>query len=111
MNVFRRISIVASALAFATAGLAATAQPSFAANHVVGHVYVDNNTAPSNSISAFDQYSDGSLVAIAGSPFPAGGAGAGAIIGSQGAIQVDGKFVLAVDAGSNQVSVLRIRPN
>ena len=45
-----------------------------------------------------------------GSPFPAGGAGTGSIVGSQGALQItrDGRFLLAVDAGSNQISVLRI---
>src|SRR5438034_256563 len=48
---------------------------------------------------------------MAGSPFSAGGAGAGAIVGSQGALQIngDGRFLLAVDDGSNQISVLRIR--
>ncbi|HUA07416.1 MAG TPA: beta-propeller fold lactonase family protein [Solirubrobacteraceae bacterium] len=45
-----------------------------------------------------------------GSPFPAGGAGLGAGLASQGAIQTadDGRYLLAVDAGSNQISVLRI---
>ena len=40
----------------------------------------------------------------------AGGAGTGAGIGSQGALQIssDGKYLVAVDAGSNQISVLRI---
>ncbi len=39
-----------------------------------------------------------------------GGAGLGAGLGSQGAIQVtpDGRYLLAVDAGSNQISVLRV---
>src|SRR5258708_12310913 len=47
---------------------------------------------------------------LTGSPFAAGGAGTGGIIGSQGALQVtsDGRYLLAVDAGSNQISVLRI---
>ena len=40
----------------------------------------------------------------------AGGAGTGQRTGSQGALQIsdDGKYLLAVDAGSNQISVLRI---
>jgi 6-phosphogluconolactonase len=47
---------------------------------------------------------------LPGSPFPAGGAGLGAGLASQGAIQAteDGRYLLAVDAGSNQISVLRI---
>ncbi len=77
---------------------------------VVGHVYLDDNTAGTNTISGFDRHIDGSLTPLAGSPFTAGGAGTGAGLASQGAIQVssDGRFLLAVDAGSNQVSVLRI---
>ncbi len=48
-----------------------------------------------------------------GSPFVAGGAGTGHGIGSQGALQLssDGRYLLAVDAGSNQISVLRIKPH
>jgi hypothetical protein len=77
---------------------------------VVGHVYLDDNTAGTNTISGFDRHLDGSVTPLAGSPFAAGGAGTGAGLASQGAIQVssDGRFLLAVDAGSNQVSVLRI---
>jgi hypothetical protein len=50
---------------------------------------------------------------MAGSPFAAGGAGSGTIIGSQGALQLsdDGRYLLAVDAGSNQISVLRVLPD
>ena len=77
---------------------------------VVGHVYLDDNTAGTNTISGFDRNLDGSLTPLPGSPFTAGGAGTGAGLASQGAIQVsaDGRFLLAVDAGSDQVSVLRI---
>jgi 6-phosphogluconolactonase (cycloisomerase 2 family) len=61
-------------------------------------------------VAAFARRDDGSLTPVAGSPFSAGGAGTGAGLASQGAIQVtsDGRFVIAVDAGSNQISVLRI---
>jgi 6-phosphogluconolactonase len=77
---------------------------------VVGHVYLDDNTAGTNTIGAFYRHANGSLSPMPGSPFPAGGAGTGAGLASQGAIQLssDGRYLLAVDAGSNQVSVLRI---
>jgi 6-phosphogluconolactonase len=77
---------------------------------IVGHAYVNDNTAVSNAVAGFDRHADGSLTAIAGSPFPAGGAGLGAGLPSQGAIQLssDGRYVLVADAGSSQISVLRV---
>jgi 6-phosphogluconolactonase len=83
-----------------------------AAPDVAGHVYVNDNTAGTNTVAGFDRHSDGSLTPLAGSPFSAGGLGTGTIVGSQGALQssADGRYILAVDAGSNQVSVLRILP-
>jgi 6-phosphogluconolactonase (cycloisomerase 2 family) len=96
----------AAAAAFAAAGGAA-------APDVVGHVYVNDNSAGTNTIGAFDRHADGSLTPMHGSPFAAGGAGTGAGIGSQGSLQVtdDGKYLLAADAGSNEISVLRIGPD
>ena len=80
------------------------------AGHSTGYVYLDNNTAGTNTISGFSRSANGALTALPGSPFRAGGAGLGAGIASQGAIRTadDGQYLLAVDAGSNQISVLRI---
>jgi 6-phosphogluconolactonase len=77
---------------------------------VVGYTYVDGNTAPANTIDGYARHADGSLTALPGSPFTAGGAGLGTGLASQGAIQAtrDGRYLLAVDAGSNQISVLRV---
>jgi 6-phosphogluconolactonase (cycloisomerase 2 family) len=79
---------------------------------VVGHAYVDDNTAGENTIAGFDRHADGSLTPLTGSPFPAGGVGSGAGLASQGALQLssDGRYLLAVDAASSQVSVLRVGP-
>jgi 6-phosphogluconolactonase (cycloisomerase 2 family) len=99
---------VGAVLAMA-AGLTVTVS---AAPDVAGHVYVNDNTAGTNTVAGFDRHSDGSLTPLAGSPFSAGGQGTGNIVGSQGALQLsgDGRYVLAADAGSNQISVLRILP-
>lgn len=77
---------------------------------IVGHAYVNDNTAGSNAVAGFDRHADGSLTPISGSPFSIGGAGLGAGLPSQGAIQLsaDGRYLLAVDAGSNQISVSRV---
>src|SRR6266446_7122045 len=83
------------------------------ASDVTGHVYVNDNTAGLNTIAGFDRHGDGTLTATPGSPFAAGGRGTGTIVGSQGSLQLsgDGRYLLAADAGSNQISVLRIRPD
>jgi len=100
------------AAAASVAAVPASASASAGTSPVVGHVYVNDNTAGTNTIGAFDRHADGTLTPEPGSPFLAGGAGTGVGLASQGAIQfsADGRYVLAVDAGSNQVSVLRVNP-
>ncbi|HEY1920163.1 MAG TPA: beta-propeller fold lactonase family protein [Streptosporangiaceae bacterium] len=99
-------------LLVATAGLlgGATAASASTASPVVGYTYVNDNTPTVNTVAGFDRHADGSLTAMPGSPFAIGSAGLGAGLGSQGAIQAtqNGKYLLAVDAGSNQISVLHL---
>jgi 6-phosphogluconolactonase len=108
-----RLSALAAGLTLAVTGVAA-ADPSTGPGHqpspVVGHVYVNDNTAPANTIAGFDRHADGTLTPIPGSPFATGGAGTGAVIGSQGALQstADGRVLLAVDPGSNDISQLLV---
>jgi 6-phosphogluconolactonase len=99
-------SLVAAGISLA----AATSAHADAASPVVGHAYVNGNTAGVNTIDVLDRHADGSLTPTPGSPFAIGGAGLGAGLGSQGAIQAspDGRFLLAVDAGSNEISVLHL---
>jgi 6-phosphogluconolactonase len=101
---------VVAAVAAAAVAVPTSAFGSTVASPVVGYTYLDGNTAPANTIDGFARHADGSLTPLAGSPFRAGGAGLGSGLASQGAIQVtaDGRYLLAVDAGSNQISVLRI---
>ncbi len=103
-------------LGFAAAAAGATAPAALADGHhsgVVGHVYVNDNTSGTNTIGAFDQHADGTLTPVPGSPFTAGGAGTGSGLASQGALQLssDGRYLIAADAGSDQISVLRIEPD
>src|SRR5437870_10721981 len=110
MRLHARVGGTIGLIALVVAGFAGTTQVASAAGRVVGHVYVNDNTAGTNTIGAFDRHSDGTLTPMSGSPFLAGGAGTGTTIGSQGALQLttDGRYLLAVDAGSNHISVLRI---
>ena len=110
MQLRTRIATTLTLLAVTVLTAAAASASASAASTVVGHLYVNDNTAGTNTIAAFDRHADGTLTPLPGSPFTVGGAGTGTGIGSQGALQItsNGKYLLAVDAGSNQISVLRI---
>jgi 6-phosphogluconolactonase len=108
-----------SACACAGAAVVALAAPALASakqartagtSPVAGYVYTNDNTATTNTVAGFARHLDGSLTALPGSPFAAGGAGAGHGNTSQGSIVSAGRgrFLLAVDNGSNQISVLKI---
>jgi 6-phosphogluconolactonase len=104
-------SIAAAGLSALAAGAVASVPVTASEGGHATHVYVNDNTAGTNTIAAFDRHSNGALTPLRGSPFAAGGAGTGTIVGSQGALQAteDGRYLLAVDAGSSQISALRIR--
>jgi hypothetical protein len=101
-----------TAASFGLAGSAAAsaAKPKPKPSTVIGHVYVNDNSAGPNTIGAYARHRDGSITPLPGSPYAAGGSGLGKGTASQGAIEItpDGRYLLAVDAGSNQISVLRI---
>jgi 6-phosphogluconolactonase len=113
MRLLARVIGVIGLVPLLVAGLVATSTVASATSPVVGHVYVNDNTAGTNTVGGFDQHTDGSLTPLPGSPFSAGGAGTGTIVGSQGSLQTtsDGRFVLATDAASNQISVLAVASN
>ena len=110
MKLPRFATLLGLALAVAIVPAGTASAESHHGSGVVGHLYVNDNTAGENTIAGFDRHADGTLTPIPGSPFPAGGAGTGKGIGSQGALQQsdNGRYLLAVDAGSGQISVLRI---
>jgi 6-phosphogluconolactonase len=100
-------------IALALGGAAALPAVAAAHHRRAEYVYVNDNTEGTNTVSGFRRQPGGGLTALPGSPFRAGGAGTGTGLASQGAIQVssDSRYVVAVDAGSNQLSALRIESN
>ena len=101
-----------SKLSFAlllTAVVALSSLPSFAA---AGAVYTLNNSSSGNAVLAFSRSADGQIV-FAGMVVATGGTGTGAGLGNQGALAIDAanQFLFAVNAGSNDISVFRIREN
>jgi len=77
----------------------------FADGYDANAVYVMNNDADANAILVFDRAADGTLTE-AGS-YLTGGLGTGGGLGSQGALVLsdNGRWLFAVNAGSDEVSV------
>lgn len=69
-------------------------------------VYTLDNDPLRNSVAVYRRGPDGSLLPLVGSPFNAAGKGlSGGDIDEQGAIRVAGKYVLAVNPGSDSIAV------
>jgi 6-phosphogluconolactonase len=71
-----------------------------------GAVYTLTNSASGNAVAVFERDRDGSLTPRG--TVPTGGNGTGAGLGSQGALVLDGNRLLAVNAGSNSLSLLHV---
>jgi hypothetical protein len=76
-----------------------------------GAVYALTNQASGNAVAIYARAADGTLTAMGS--VPSGGNGAGAGLGSQGAITLsdDGRWLFAVNAGSNDISAFQVSPN
>lgn len=76
-----------------------------------GAVYVMSNAATGNEILAFQRSPEGALTSTGS--FPTGGLGTGAGLGSQGSMVLteDGRWLLAVNAGSDEVTAFRVDPH
>lgn len=108
------LALFAAALAVASPALRPATAAAADQQRAVGFVYVNLNTpAPQNTVAGFARAADGRLSPLAGSPFAVGGQGLAAGLGSQGSLQLseDGRYLLAVAAGSNQIAVLRVQPD
>lgn len=109
----RNALIAAALLALAACsehGISGPGDPSLSRGAgTAGAVYVMSNSAAGNSVLAFERAADGTL--FPAGAFATGGLGTGGGLGSQGALVVseDGRWLLAVNAGSDELSVFRIR--
>src|SRR4051812_36956176 len=73
-----------------------------------GAVYTQTNSLIGNAVHRLDRGPDGLLTPVA--IYRTGGTGTGAGLGSQGAVALsdDGRVVIAVDAGSNDIASFRV---
>lgn len=78
---------------------------------VAGAVYTMDNSASANHILAFDRKASGELAAAG--TYATGGVGSGGGLGNQGAVILsrDGRWLLACNAGSDDISVFRVTAN
>lgn len=76
-----------------------------------GAVYTETNNMTDNRIVRFERLANGSLK-MSGS-FSTKGLGTGSSLGNEGGVILtdDGKYLLAVDAGSNEISVFQVKSN
>jgi 6-phosphogluconolactonase (cycloisomerase 2 family) len=95
--------IALAAVVLAALALSGTA----AASHSAGTFYTQTNDPAGNRVQ---------LIALRGGApelgrsFPTGGLGTGGGLGNQGAVAVAGRWLLAVNAGSDELSIFRARP-
>src|SRR6266516_5471638 len=75
-----------------------------------GAVYALTNQAAGNAVAMYARAADGTLTWLGS--VATGGSGAGSSLGSQGAVALsdDGRWLFAVNAGSNDVSVFSVGP-
>jgi 6-phosphogluconolactonase (cycloisomerase 2 family) len=80
-----------------------------AQNDSPGAVFTETNAPDGNHVLVFARNAHGELSAP--ESYPTGGNGTGAGLGNQGAVALsdNGQWLLAVNAGSNQVSVFSVR--
>lgn len=73
-----------------------------------GHVFTLSNQTTGNEVLSYSRAGDGTLTYVAA--YAAGGTGTGAGLGSQGAVVLteNKKLLLAVNAGSNDISAMKI---
>ncbi len=86
----------------------ALAQGSASASSAPGSVYTLTNSAAGNAVAVFDRSPSGELTPAG--TVATGGLGTGAGLGSQGAVALsdNGRWLFAVNAGSNDISVLEV---
>ncbi len=109
MNYRIGIALAGLMMAASAAVGAASQQEERRSNPVAGAVYAASNSSSGNTLLVFDRRADG-RIEPAGS-VATGGVGTGAGLGNQGglAFSRDERWLLAVNAGSNSVSVFDAR--
>ena len=70
-------------------------------------MYTLTNSPAGNAVKVFNRAGNGSL--SPGGEFATGGTGTGGSLGNQGGLVLDDRYLFAVNAGSDSVSVLKVK--
>jgi 6-phosphogluconolactonase len=104
-----KLAAVGLVFAAAAAGEMYLARNSAAGMEPGGYVYTLNNDGQQNAVVILARGANGALTQIPGSPVPTGGKGIvvpeGGDFDAQGSVRIHGRFLLAVNPGSNSVAV------
>lgn len=92
-------------------GFVAAFVPQTSAQTSAGQLYTLTNETTGNRVAVYDRAADGALTF--NQLVPTGGLGTGGGLGNQGAVilTTDARFLIAVNAGSNDISVFRVEEN
>ncbi len=105
------VVVMVLAASFVLSGVGVAAAKESGEDHGSGAVYTLTNSTARNEVLIFNRAADGTLTA-AGS-VSTGGLGTGAGLGSQGALTLSAnqRWLFAVNAGSNELSVFAVSPH
>src|SRR6266478_3181870 len=107
-----KLAAVGLVFAAAAAGEMYLARNAAAGMEPGGYVYTLNNDGQQNAVVILARGANGTLTQIPGSPVPTGGKGLvvpeGGDFDAQGSVRIHGRFLLAVNPGSNSVAVFAI---
>jgi 6-phosphogluconolactonase len=93
-------------LAAILAVLSTISLPTAAYSGSTGAVFISDNAAAGNNVWVYARATDGSLTSLGS--VSTHGLGTGTALASQGAVVLDGHWLLVVDAGSNEITVFKV---
>lgn len=104
-----RFGLTIVAVAILLSGFFSLPGHASAAGGYAGYVFTEANLSGPNSVLVFGRAADGSLTQV--SAISTGGMGTGSGIGSEGALAMSdgGNWLVAVDAGSNDIAVISLK--
>ncbi len=107
-SMIARFGLVAVALTLLASGLFLLGGSASAENGNAGVVYTESNASSGNAVLIYQRAADGTLAA--NGSISTGGLGTGSGLGSQGALALtaENHWLIAVNAGSNDVSVIAL---